>query len=170
MMVYKKRLDMYVSFWFYFFSIWHFMFLLFYSNWIFDLFILCSICDMIINIIVLNLYFAHNIIYCSSLENLSVIVLQRLLCSELISRLALSLSFSVINLLILAGCSSSVSNINFVINKLLFYFNYYYFPLVNFISRNALIVLMQIQNSNFLLIHLFLNIYQYLNSLILYFL
>ena len=107
---------------------------------------------------------------CLSIEDISIIVLQRLLCSELISRLALSLSFSVINLLILAGCSSSVSNINFVINKLLFYFNYYYFPLVNFISRSALIVLMQIQNSNFLLKHFFFNIYSYLNLLILYFL
>ena len=64
MMVYKKRSDMYVSFWFYFFSIWHFMFLLFYSNWIFDLFILYSICDMIINIIVLNLFFASLSQYC----------------------------------------------------------------------------------------------------------
>ena len=64
MMAYKKRSDMYVSFGFYFSSIWHFMFLLFYPNWIFDLFILYSICDMIINIIVLNLFFASLSQYC----------------------------------------------------------------------------------------------------------
>ena len=63
MMVYKERLDMYVSFWFYFFSIWHFIFLLFYSNWIYNLFILYSI-YVIINIILLDLYLASLSQYC----------------------------------------------------------------------------------------------------------